>query len=132
MFLTGAGVPALAHYCAVAHHDRSHQRVRRRSTALFQAFTGSPPFFCLGGSRAVRGTGSPHGFTAGAGISPAPESYQQVNYHMITVRVVKDVTYRPYALLAARRPCNFRISLTRMASESWHKTGLFVPWLISR
>src|SRR5215212_3044282 len=33
MFLTGACVPALTHYRAVAHHDRSHQRVRRRSVA---------------------------------------------------------------------------------------------------
>src|ERR671917_1078897 len=107
MFLTGAGVPAFAHYCAVAHHDRSHQRVRRRSvppvlceltgalhetvpshqlpfshpdshrrrrtTALFQAFTGSTLAVFVEGSRAAQEAGSLPGFTAGAGISPAPE-----------------------------------------------------------
>src|ERR687885_415999 len=69
MVAAGMGVPALSDHRTVAHHDRSHQRVRLWGVG------GRP-----GGQK------PPHDSPPGAGISPAPESYLKLSYHTATVR----------------------------------------------
>src|ERR687886_252709 len=98
MVAAGMGVPALSDHRTIANHSFLSP-IRTLTVGaglqLCSSLHRLTPKIC---TLRVRGLSwrliNLHGFTAGAGISPAPESYLKLSYHTATVRTRKLFTHR--------------------------------------